>query len=142
MVPNGGFVAREVQTTIAYDVLGEMQDTSLPEGAWERMQATEGQYWGHRVVLQAATDGGPLNRMFKIGSREISMREQYTVEQASQMCGRLGAKLEQLNERHWNLMSKMIVGGSRHGREGNGTVSRNVGSAIMRRDYPDRPQAM
>ena len=43
------------------------------------MQATEGQYWGHRVMLQAATDGatppeGPLNRMFKI---EIAIREQY-----------------------------------------------------------------
>ena len=66
------------------------------------MQATKTQCWGHRVMLQAATDGatpseGPLNRMFKTGNREIPSREQYFTEQASQMCGRLEAKLNLVN---------------------------------------------
>ena len=112
---NGGFVEHEVpdlQTIINYDVLGGLNTGNfLARRSLEDMQATEGQYWGHRVMLEAATDGatpseGPLNRIFKIGNREISVREQYIAEQASQMCGRLGAKLEQLNERHWNLMSR------------------------------------
>ena len=74
-------------------------------------------------MLKAATDGatpseGPLNKRFKLGNREISIREQYLTAQASQMCGRLEAKLEQLNERHW----KGTAGGSRYGRERNGDV--------------------
>ena len=60
------------------------------------MQASTEQFWGHRVMLKAATDGatpseGPLNRMFKKGNREISVREQYMTGQARQMCGRLEA---------------------------------------------------
>ena len=44
--------------------------------------------------------------MFKIGHREISIREQNITKQASQMCGRLESKLGQLNEKHWNLMGR------------------------------------
>ena len=97
---------------MAYDVLGELNAGNfLARRSLEDMQATEGQYWGHGVMLKAATDGvtpseGPLNRMFKIGKREIPIREQYITEQSSQMCGRLEAKLGQLHERHWNLMGR------------------------------------
>lgn len=46
------------------------------------MQATEGWYERHRVVLEAASEGtkpsgGPLDRSFSVGSREISMRPEY-----------------------------------------------------------------
>ena len=74
LILNGGFVEHEVpsfQTIISYDVLGELKaGNCLARRSLEDMQATEGQYWGHQVMLQAATDGtapseGPLNRMFK-----------------------------------------------------------------------------
>ena len=75
------------------------------------MQATEGQYWRRRVMLKAATDGatpseGPLNRRFRIANREISTAKQYTTEQASQMCGRLEAELEQPKERCLNFVGR------------------------------------
>ena len=104
----GGFVENEVpdlQSIISCDALGALNAGNfLARRSLEDMQATEGQYWGHRMMLQAATDGatpseGPLSRVFKIGNKEASIREQYVTEQPSQMCGRFEAKLEQLNER-------------------------------------------
>ena len=55
------------------------------------MRATEGQYQGYRVMLQAAMDGatpseGPLNRMFRAGNREHSKRVEYEVEQKQTKC--------------------------------------------------------
>ena len=80
LILNGGFTEHEtpnVPTIIAYDVLqGLNAGNFLSRRSLEDMQASTGQYWGHRVMLKAATDGatpseGPLNRVFKIGNREI-----------------------------------------------------------------------
>ena len=78
-IRNGGFIEREVpprlQTIIAYDVLAELNAGSfLARRSIEDMQATEEQYYGHRVMLKAATDGagpsdGAVNRRFRIGNR-------------------------------------------------------------------------
>ena len=94
LVLNGGFVEHEVpdlQTVISYDALGEMNAGNFSaRRSLEDTQATGGQYWGHRVMLRAATDGaapseGPLNRIFKIGNREISTREQYIAGQVADL---------------------------------------------------------
>ena len=75
-----GFVEHEVpnlHTTIQYDVLGELNAGNfLARRSTEDMLATDGECWGHKVMLQAATDGaisseGRLNRRFRIGNREI-----------------------------------------------------------------------
>ena len=90
----------------AYDALQELNPGNfLARRGLEDMQASTEQYWGHQVMLKAATDGatpseGPLNKMFKIGNREISMRDQCISEQASQLRGPSEAKLGQL---HVNL---------------------------------------
>ena len=73
------------------------------------MQATEGWYEGRRVTLEAANEGenpsrGPLNRTFRVGRREMSMRSEYVKMQAAQMCGRLQAKIEELRTQHWGLL--------------------------------------
>ena len=75
------------------------------------MQATDGEYWEHKVMLQAATDGaisseGILNKRFRMSNREISTRQQYISAQAHQMCGRLQAKIAQLYERYYNPMGR------------------------------------
>ena len=54
------------------------------------MQATGGWYEGHRVMLEATSEGanhaeGPLNRTFRRGNREASMRSEYVKMQAIQM---------------------------------------------------------
>ena len=71
------------------------------------MQASTEQYWEHKMMLKAATDGATPSEgpMFKIGTRETSMRNQNIAEQANQLCGRLEAKLGQLHEKYWKLMS-------------------------------------
>ena len=70
--------APNIPTIISYDVLQELNAGNflavLARRSLEDMQASEGQYWGHAVMLKAATDGaapseGSLNRMFKIGNR-------------------------------------------------------------------------
>ena len=79
MILNEGLIEHEVPNiqAIISDVLGELNAGNfLARRSLEDTQATEGQYWGHRVMLKAATDGatpseGPLNRVFKIGNREI-----------------------------------------------------------------------
>ena len=96
-------------------------------------------------MLQAATDGatpseGPSNRMFRTGNREISMREQYIADLASQMCGRLGAKLDQLNERHWNLMSRGLNEAADIVEEEIEEYHELFACAIMRRTFPAKPQ--
>ena len=53
------------------------------------MQSTEGSYEGHRVMLEAANEGanpsgGPLDRSFTVGNREIPMRSEYMRMQAAQ----------------------------------------------------------
>ena len=42
--------------------------------------------------------------MLRPGNRELPIREEYAVEQASHMCGRLEVRLQQLNERQWKIM--------------------------------------
>ena len=115
-----GWFLMEVSLSMRYqnfsqsspDVLGELSAGNfLARRSLENMQATEGQYCGHRVMLKAATDGatpseGPLNRRFRIANREISTAKQYTTEQASQMCGRLEAELEQPKERCLNFVGR------------------------------------
>ena len=71
----------------------------LARRSLEDMQATEGLYYGHQVMLQAAMDGAnpterPLYKRFKPGNRELSIRQEYEVERANQMCGPLEAKLQ------------------------------------------------
>ena len=79
----------DTHTVISYDVLGEMNaGNPLARRSLEDTRATEGQYQGYRVMLQAAMDGatpseGPLNKMFRPGTRELSIGEEYEVEQAS-----------------------------------------------------------
>ena len=106
LILSGGSTEHEtpnIPTIIAYDVLQELNAGNfLARRSLEDMQASEGQYWGHRVMLKAATDGATPSE----GNRQISIREQYITEQASQMCGRVEAKLGQFNENHWNLMSR------------------------------------
>ena len=61
------------------------------EAIFENTTVNYGAIWKDAtVMLRADTDGatqseGPLNRMFKIGSREMSMRDQYIAEQANQL---------------------------------------------------------
>ena len=77
---------QDLRTVISYDVLGEMNAGNfLARRSLQDMQATEGQFWGDRVMLQAAMEGAtPLDPRFKPGKRELSIREQHQVEQASQ----------------------------------------------------------
>ena len=98
LILNGCFTQHEVpdlQTIVAYDMLGKLNAGNfLARRRLEDLQTTEVQYWGHQVMLKVARDGatpleGPLKRMFQIGNREISIREQHITEQANQMCGRL-----------------------------------------------------
>ena len=96
-------------------------------------------------MLKAATDGatpseGPLNKIFKIGNRERSMRDQYIVGQASQLCGRFEAKLGQLHEKYWKLLS------SGQNEEAD-IVEKEMEEhkellecAVMKRNFPDRQQ--
>ena len=74
------------------------------------MQGTEGWCEGHRVTLEAANkeganpSEGPLNRAFRKGNREASLRSEYIKMQAIQMCGRLNAKIEDMKAQQWNLL--------------------------------------
>ena len=131
----------ETPDVLAYDVLqGLNAGNFLARRSLEDMQASTDQYWGHTVMLTAATDGatpseGPVNKMFKIGNREISIREQYIAEQASQLRGRFEAKLGQLRERHWNLMSQAADKVKREMERHKGLLE----CAVVMRNFPDRP---
>ena len=51
------------------------------------VEATEGWYEGHRMMLEAASEGanpseGPLHRTFKAGNRDISIGSEYMRMQA------------------------------------------------------------
>ena len=105
----GGFTEPDTPDTAtisAYDALQELNAGNfLARRSLEDMQASTEQYWGHKVMFKKATDGatpseGPLSKIFNIGNREISMRGQYIAEQASQLRGRLEAKLGQLHEKY------------------------------------------
>ena len=140
MILNGGFIEHEVPDQ--YDVLGELNaGNSLARRSLEDMQATEGQFWGHRVMLQAATDGatpseGILNRRFRIGNRERSMREQYITGQSVQLCGRMEAKLQQLVERHYNLLRR----GLQEAADLAGEVPRTIGLRSHEERFPNKSQ--
>ena len=105
---NGGFVEKETpntQTLISYDMIGEINAGNvLARRSLEDMRPTEGQYEGHRVMLEAANQGaipseGPLIQAFRPGNRELSMTAEHEKEQAIQMCGRLELKMAQLDRR-------------------------------------------
>ena len=102
----------DLQIVISYDVLGEMNASNfLARRSLEDMRATAGQFQDHHVMLQAALDGatpseGPLNRRFNTGNREQLNTVEYVVGQAMQMCGRLETKIEQLSEKHWDLLGR------------------------------------
>ena len=68
------------------------------------------------------------------------MREPYIAEKASQMCGRLGAKLEQLNERHWNLVSRGLQEAADAAEKEMEKDQDLLERAGTRRNYPDRPK--
>lgn len=56
------------------------------------MQATEGHYEGHRMVLEAANEGanpseGPLNRTFRPGNRDMSIRSEHMKMKADKGAG-------------------------------------------------------
>ena len=80
MILNGGFVGRETPNTqafLSYKILSEITagNYSVTRGL-EAMQATEGWYEGHKLMLEAANEGanpsgGPLNRTFRVGNREM-----------------------------------------------------------------------
>ena len=60
-------------------------------------------------MLEATSEGakpseGPLNRTFRRGNREASTGSEYIKMQAIQMCGRLNAKIEDMNVQQWNLL--------------------------------------
>ena len=62
-------------------------------------------------MLEAANQGalpseGPVTKAFTPGNRKLSVREEYEVERASQMCGRMEGKLKQLMERECNLLGR------------------------------------
>ena len=114
---NGGFVEKEIpnaQAISVYDMLREMNAKHyLARRGLEEMQRTAGLFYGHEEMLQAATNGaspteGPLYRRFSPGNRELSFGQDYEAAQANQMCGRLDAKIQQLVERHYNLLGRGI----------------------------------
>ena len=69
LILNGGFVEGETPNTpaiLSFDILSEINAGNyLARRSLEAMQATEGWYEGHRVMLEAANEGanpsqGPL----------------------------------------------------------------------------------
>ena len=97
MILNGGFVERETPTTqaiLSYNIMSEINAGNyLARRSLEAKQATEGRYEGHRVMPEAANEQAnpsedQLNRTFRRGNREASMRSEYTKTQAIQTCGR------------------------------------------------------
>ena len=113
MILRGGFVDRETPTTqaiLSYSIMSEINAGNfLARRSLEAIQATEGWYAGHRLMLEAANEGanpsgGPLNRTFRVGNRESSMRSEYKRMQATQTCGRLQAKIEDMKVQKWNLL--------------------------------------
>ena len=102
----------DIQFIVTEDTLGEMSAGHyLARRSLEDVQATEGLYYGHQVMLQAAMDGanpteGPLYKRCKSGNRELSIKQRYEVERTNQMCGRLETKLQQLVERNSNLLDR------------------------------------
>ena len=106
-----GFVEREApsrQAILSYNILSEINaGNHLARRSFEAMQATEG--WYERVTLEAAHEGanpseGLLNKAFRKGYREVSMRPEYINMQAVQMCGRPHTKIEDMKEQEWNLL--------------------------------------
>ena len=104
---NGCFVEREVpsrQAILSYNILSEINAGNyLARRSFEAMQATEGWYEGHRVMLEAAREGanpsGLLNRIFRKGNREVAMGSEYIKMQAStNVWYRLHAKIEDMNK--------------------------------------------
>ena len=143
----GGFTAPYTPNTTtinAYDVLQELNAGNfLARRSLENMKASTEQFWGHKVMLKAATDGatpseGPLNKMFKTGNREISMRDQYIAEQASQLCGRFEAKLGQLHGKYWNLLSSGQNDAADMVEKEMEKYMELLECAVMRRNFPDR----
>ena len=127
LILNGGFVEQKVpdlHTVISFDVLGEMNAGPL-----------NSQKAAKKIPIRRTTE-----QMFRAGNRELSIREEDEVEQASQMCGRLEGKPQQLHERHWNLTGRGL-------QEAAGQVEKEMGKyqellecAATRRDDPDRPR--
>ena len=81
------------QAILSYHILSETNAGNyLARTSLDAMQATEGWYEGKRVMLKAANEAanpseGPLNRTFRRGNSEASMRSEYIRAQAMQMRG-------------------------------------------------------
>ena len=74
LIFNGAFVEKETpnaQTLISYDMMGEINAGNfLARKSLEDVRSTEGQYEGHRVMLEAANQEaipseGPLTKAFR-----------------------------------------------------------------------------
>ena len=113
LIPNGEFAEKEIlktQILISCDMTGEINAGNLlARRSLEDMRSTEGQYEGHRVMLDAANQGGAIpsegsvTKAFPPGKRKLSVREEYEVDGASETRGRLEGKLKQLMESQYNL---------------------------------------
>ena len=106
------------------------------------MQATDGWCEGHRVMLEAANEGanpsgGPLNRSFSVGNREISMRSEYMRMMSIQMCGRLSARIEKLSAQHWNRLGEGNQNAADRIEEELKKYKELLEIAEYRRDHPD-----
>ena len=106
-------MGRETPTTqviLSYNILSEINAGNfLARRSLETLHATEGWYPGYRVMLEAPNEGanpseGPLSKTFTRGNRDAPMRSDYKKMQAMQMCGRLNAKLEDMNVQQFNLL--------------------------------------
>ena len=104
LVLNGGFVQEQgvgYLSVCSYEMLAQTNAGNyLARRSLEDMRSTAGQYHGHQVMLEAATQGAVHSktptRIFKPGNAEYVNSIEHEQEQLNQVCGRLQRTVDSL----------------------------------------------